>query len=254
MDKKTKTLIGFVILILLIGLIFGILTIIRFFELQKILNKVNDNVEKSNFFMKTTIFNKGTKQITETYYRNGVGKFVSDDGTYIWYDGTNAYSIDESQKIVVVLNTNEIIGVINRESFASLYPGYTGGFLKRIMIAGNLSNKFKTEYYDGMKCTVISITEKEYVKTFWITKDLKKLVKAEMKFSNGDIYEYKYDLIFNSTQAMDLKLPDISQYKVIDSVTGEEIETNLLNNDVKLEVQNVIVENLNINTNSNPTV
>lgn len=252
MNKKTKVLIGLLAIILLIGLIFGIATIVRFCKLQSILSVVKENVGKNNYYMKTTIINNGVSNITETYYKEGVGKFVSEDGTYIWFDGTNAYSIDEENKIAVILNSNEIIGVVNNESFASLYPGYTDGFLKRLMIAGDFSNKFKTDYHNGKKCTIITIVEKEYTKTFWIEKDMQNLVKAEINFANGDNFEYKYDLMFHSTQVRDIKLPDISEYKVIDGSTGKNVETTILDNDIKLDVQNVVVENVIIDTVDNP--
>ncbi len=252
MSKKTKVLIGLVIVILLIGLIFGVATIVRFCKLQSILNQVKENVGKNNFYMKTTIINDGKSQITETYYKEGVGKFVSGDGTYIWFDGTNAYSIDEKNKTAIILNSNEIIGVINNESFASLYPGYTDGFFKRLMFAGDFSNKIRTDYHNGKKCTVVVITEKDYIKTFWITKDMHNLVKAEINFSNGDNFEYKYDLMFHSTQVRDIKLPDITEYTVIDGSTGKNVETNILDNDMKLEVQNVVVENITTDANTNP--
>lgn len=252
MNKKTKILIGLIITILLIGLIFGIATIYRFCRLQSIWSSLKENVNKNNFYMKTVITNKGASKTTETYYKGGVGKFVSEDGTYIWFDGTNAYSIDEKNKKVIILNSEDIIGVVNSESFASLYPGYTDGFFKRLIMVGDFSNKIKTDYHNGKKCTVITITKKEYEKTYWITKDLYNLVKAEIKFSNGDNYEYKYDLKFHSTQLRDVKLPDISEYTVIDSSTGEEVEKNILDNDIKLETQNVVVENVITNTTSTP--
>ncbi len=252
MNKKTKVLIGFLLIIILIGLIFGISTIVRFCKLQSILNKVNENVEKNNYYMKTTITNKGITQITETYYKEGVGKFISADDTYIWFDGTNAYSIDEEKQVAIILNSNEVIGVINNESFASLYPGYTDSFLERLMLAGDFSNKFKTDYHNGKKCTIITIKGDEYTKTFWITKDMQNLVKAEINFSNGDNFEYKYDLMFHSTQTRDIKLPDISEYKVIEASTGESIETNILDNNIKLDVQNVVVENIITDTSSVP--
>lgn len=244
MSTKTKVLICLMAIIALIGLIFGIITITRFCKLQSILNKVKENVAKNNFYLKTTIINNGAWKTTETYYREGIGKFVSEDGTYIWFDGTNAYSINEKEKKAVVLDTKQIIGVINRESFASLYPGYTYGFFKRLMISGDLSNKIKIGYHNGKKCTIITITEKKHTKTFWITEDMKNLVKAEIRFTNGDTYEYIYDLSFYSTQVRDIKLPNISEYKVIDSITGKNIETNILDNDIKLETQNVVVENV----------
>lgn len=252
MNKKTKILIGLLIAIILIGLFYGIATIYRFCRLQSIWSSLKENVNKNNFYIKTIITNKGTSRTTETYYKEGVGKFVSEDGTYIWFDGTNAYSIDEENKKAIILNSEETIGVVNRESFASLYPGYTDGFFKRLILAGNFSNKIKTEYHNGKKCTVITIKEKEYEKKIWITKDLHNLIKAEIKFSNGDKYEYKYDLRFHSTQLRDIQLPDISEYTVIDSSTGKSVETNTLDNDIKLETQNIVVENIITNTISTP--
>ena len=252
MNKKTKFLISFIVIILLIGLIFGIATIVRLCKLQGILNKVKENVGKNNFYLGTTIVNKGVSKKTETYYKDGVGKFVSGDGTYIWFDGTNTYSIDETNKKAVILNSQETIGVINNESFASLYPGYTDGFFKRLMFAGNFSNKIKTDYHNGEKCIIITISEKGYTKTFWITKDMHILVKSEIKFSNGDIYEYKYNLMFNVIQLRDVKLPDITEYTIIDEKNGEKLETSTLNNNIQLETQNVVVENVITDTVKNP--
>lgn len=77
MSKKMKFLIGLIITLVVIGLIFGILTIYRFYRLQNILSKVKENVEKENFYMETTIINNGVSKKTKSYYKDGVGKFVS---------------------------------------------------------------------------------------------------------------------------------------------------------------------------------
>ena len=252
MSKKLKFIIGLIITVVVIGLVFGISTIYRFCKLQTIWSKVEENVGKENFYMETTIVNNGVSKKTQSYYKEGIGKFVSQNGTYIWFNGTKAYSVDEENKTVAILNENEDIAVVYKESFASLYPGYSDGFFGRLMFAGNLSNKIKTTHYNGEKCTLIIVTEKGYTKSYWITKDFCNLVKAEIKFSNGDVYEYKYDIKFHSTKLKDVELPDISEYTVTDSSTGETVETNTLENNTKLQTQNVVVENVIQNTPVDP--
>lgn len=174
------------------------------------------------------------------------------DGTYIWFNGTQAYSIDEENKIVNILDKDKTIGIAYKESFASLYPGYSKSLFEKIMLAGNLSNKIKTKYFNGEKCIVIEIKEEKYTKTFWITENFKNLVQAKIEFTNGDIYEYKYDIKFHTTKLKDVELPDISEYTVIDDSTEDKVETNTLENDVKLQTQNVVVENITQNTPTDP--
>ena len=223
MRKKANFLIVLIIVFVIIGLVFGIATMYRFIKLQSIWSRVDENVEKDNFYMETTIVNNGVSKKTQTYYRDGIGKFVSNDGKYIWFNGTEAYSVDETNKTANQLDENETIGIVYKESFASLYHGYTNSFFERLMIAGNLSNKIKTQYFNGEKCIVIEIKEKNYTKTFWITEKIKDLVQAKMEFSNGDVYEYKYEIKFHTTKLKDVELPDISEYTMIGNST-EEVE------------------------------
>lgn len=77
MSKRLKFLIILIIAVVIIGLTFGIATICRFFKLQSIWSKLDENVEKDNYYMETTIVNNGTSKKTQTYYKEGIGKFVS---------------------------------------------------------------------------------------------------------------------------------------------------------------------------------
>ncbi len=224
MSKKMKFLINFIIILLIIGLVFGISTIVRFSKLQSIWSRVEENVEKENYYMETTIVNKGITTKTKTYYKDGVGKFVSQNGTYIWFDGKNAYSVNETEKTMNMLNPNEEIGVVYKESFASLYPGYSYNLFDKIMIAGNLSNTIKTQYFNGQKCIMIEIKDDVYTRTYWITDDFKNLVQAKITFTNGDVYEYKYDIKFHTTKLSDIELPNITEYTIIDNASGNKIE------------------------------
>ena len=178
MSKKIKFLIILIIVLVIIGLIFGISTIVRFSKLQSIWSRVNENIEKENYYMETTIVNKGVTTKTKTFYKDGIGKFVSQNGTYIWFDGNNAYSVNETEKTMNMLNPEEEIGVVYKESFATLYPGFSYNLFEKIMLAGNLLNVIKTQYFNGQKCIMIEIKEDMYTKTYWITDDFKYLVQA----------------------------------------------------------------------------
>lgn len=235
-----KLLIALILIFVVIGLVFGIGTIYRFIKLQSIWSRVERNVEKDNYYMETTIINNGTSTKTQSYYKEGTGKFISEDGSYIWFNGEYAYYINEASKTAKVLNKDEEIGIVYKESFASLYPGYTSNFFERLLLAGDFSNKIKKQYYNGEKCIVITIEKENYTKTYWITDNLKNLVQAKIEFTNGDIYEYKYDIKFHATKLKDLELPDVSDYTVIDGATGEEVDLNSIGKDNNKDVENII--------------
>ena len=224
MSGKVKFIIILIITFVIIGLFFGISTIVRFSKLQPIWSRLEENIKKENYYMETTIVNKGVTTKTTTYYKDGIGKFVSHDGSYIWFDGEKAYSINEANKTMNMLNPNEEIGIVYKESFASLYPGYSYNWFEKMMLAGNLSNKIKTQYFNGQKCIMIEIKEDMYTKTYWITDDFKNLVQAKITFTNGDVYEYKYNIKFHTTKLSDVELPNVSEYTITDSVSGNKIE------------------------------
>lgn len=77
MSKKLKFMIVLIIIIIIIGLVFGIGTICRFIRLKSIWDRLDRNIEKDNYFMETTIINKGVSTKTQTYYKEGIGKFIS---------------------------------------------------------------------------------------------------------------------------------------------------------------------------------
>ena len=114
MNKKFLFLLFFIFLIIIIGMIFGIITIYRFSILQDISRKINDNIKKDNYHMTTTVTSDdGTTNTTEAFYRNNVGKLVASNGIYTWADGEYAYMVDEEKKTVYLLNiNNENIGLV----------------------------------------------------------------------------------------------------------------------------------------------
>ena len=52
-----------------------------------------------------------------------------------------------------------------------------------------MQNSVKSEKINGEKCYKISVKEGQAEKTVWITKSRSFPIKAEIKFSNGDIFE-----------------------------------------------------------------
>lgn len=250
MSKKMKLLIGLIIALLIIGLILGCATIYRFCKIQNILSDVNENIEKDNYYMKTIITNNGKTLTTETYYKNGIGKFVSQEGVYTWFDGENAYTVDETNKQATKLALDEAMGLVFNNSFASLYPCYSKNAFQKLLFAGNLSNSIKTENYNGEKCTVFRVEEENCIKTYWITNKWSNLIKAEVEFPNGDKYEYKYEIKFHITKLKDIELPDFSDYTITyntesanaDNANTEDADAENINQ--VLEPQNVIVENV----------
>ena len=228
--SKFKVFLIFLCLFLLVFfLIIGIKTIIRVHTLNKILDKAITNIDKDNYSLKTTCRNGENKTETTAYYRNGIGRYVAENGIYTWTDGKDAYMIDEEDKVLYVLEIDDFPEMlVGNDMFAYLYPGYNKNFFEKLKIAGNMFNKFKSEKIDDEECYKISINEKKYVKTFWISKKNILPIKATMEFPSGETLEYKYDLRFTATKITSIELPDLSEYKIIDYKTGETIveETN----------------------------
>lgn len=248
-----KFLIILIIVLIVVGLIFGISTIYRFCKIQNILSDVKDNIEKDNYYMKTIIKTPDETMTTETYYKGGIGKFVAQDGTYTWFDGESSYIIDEINKTAKKINPKDAVGLVFKESFASLYPCFSKNIFEKFIFAGNHSNSIKTENYNGEKCTVITIEEENYTKTYWITRKWSNLIKAKIEFANGEIYEYKYEIKFHMTKLKDIELPDFTEYTIIDTTEEKNSEntSEIIEEKQTIESENIVVENIIYQENDN---
>lgn len=235
MSKKFKFLILLIIVLIIVGLVFGISTIYRFYVLQKIYNSINENISKDNYYLKTTVTNNGETKITETYYKDGIGKLVAENGIYTWVNGEDAYMVDEANKKIYILDIESSIGLVSNEMFASLYPGYSKSLFERFIFAGNMRNKIKTVKLNDEKCIMIQTKENTNTKTVWISKKRNDLIKAKIEFPNGDVYEYDYELSFNVTKLKNTELPDISDYTIITENNEEIILDDNINTENQLE-------------------
>ena len=231
MNKKFLFLLFFIFLIIIIGMIFGIITIYRFSILQDISRKINDNIKKDNYHMTTTVTSDdGTTNTTEAFYRNNVGKLVASNGIYTWADGEYAYMVDEEKKTVYLLNiNNENIGLVSYSMFASVVPGYNNTIIERLFLAGNLNNKIKKSKLNDKDCFMIKTIDEKYNKTVWIDMVNAIPIKAEIEFDNGSKISYDYIIKFNETRLKDIELPSIDDYTLIDAENEEIIKDSSFN-------------------------
>ncbi len=221
MSTKSKIIISICIIITIIGLICGIRAIKNFYVIEKIHNSIQSNVEKDNYYLITDIKYNDTTSITKTFYKNGVGKMIAENGVYTWTDGKNAYMVDEENKTIYSLSFDNSIGLVSNEMFASLIPGYGKNLFERFCLSANLKNSIKTDTIDDKKCYKIKISEKNYTKTYWIEKNSNKTLKAKLEFNDGNYYEYDYKLQFGVTKTKDIELPDISEYTKIEAQAND---------------------------------
>lgn len=235
MSKKLILGIIITILIVIIGLTFGITTIVKFCKLQSIISNIKEDIDKDNYYIKIkTTYNGNTTSETETFYKEGTGKLVSETGTYTWTDGNEAYYIDENQKKAKKLSLeNDIQLLVTNTKLASLYPTVSKNVFQRFVLIGKPENKIKTIEEDGNKYTYIEIKEENYTKSYWLEKNRDILVKAKLELASGEIYEYEYEIKYHATKLRDVELPDLSTYTILEiEENSEEINNEMSNQNV----------------------
>ena len=240
-----RVLIIIVILFLLFCLFLGARTIINFRKLKVILDKQNDYIEKDNYYLKTTIKNGEKRKETVAYYRSGTGKLVAENGVYSWTDGEDAYMIDEENKLVYVVNINknpELL--VSYDKFAYLIPGYKESFWNKLKLVGNLFNSIKTENLDEDECYKITIQDKNYIKTVWVTKRNCVPIRTTMEFPSGEILEYNYELKFTYTKFINIEMPDLNDYKILDYETQKVIVDKFVSDETEENSNTVSEDNL----------
>lgn len=221
MNKKLIVGITILGIILIFALFFGIRAIRNFIIIQNIFSEIESNIQKDNYYLKTTISHDGESSITKIYYKDGIGKMIAENGIYTWVDGKDAYMVDEANKILYVLDLKSSLGLVSNEMFASLIPGYSKNIFQKFVMAGNLQNSIKTEKVNEKKCYKITIQEEKALKTYWIEKNSSKPIKARIEFDTGIIYEYDYELRFNVVGIKDIELPKTDDYQKIEIQTND---------------------------------
>lgn len=251
MKKILKILL---IIIAIVGFIFGITTIVKFIKLNNIYKKVDKYIAYDCFYLKTLQETKEGKIETEAYYRKGTSKQIASNGVYTWTNGERAYLVDEANSTIYTLSLENNFSLVSYNMFAAPIQGYNSNFIDRIFLAGDVNTTIKKEKIDENDYYCIKTKENNAIKKVWIERKSSKIKKATIEFSNGDIFKYDYELSFNSVKASDIVLPDITGYKLINGETGtilsenfnqtnneqtdnktNNIENNQIVNDIKIE-------------------
>lgn len=223
MKKVLKVLIT---IIAIIGFIFGITTIVKFIKLNNIYKKIDDYVAYDCFYLRTIQESNGEKNETEAYYRKGISKQIASNGIYTWTDGERAYMVDEENSTIYTLSLENNITLVSYNMFAAPIQGYNSGFIDRILLAGDVNTTIKKEKIDDKEYYCIKTKKNTVTKKVWVEKDSSKIKKAEIEFSNGDIFNYEYEVSFNSVKKSEVSLPDITGYTLINGETGNILAEN----------------------------
>ena len=136
MSKKIKVLIILILVIVLIGILCGVRAIKNVIILNNAISKLEENIEKDNYYLKTIAKVDGKTSKTETFYREGIGKIVTNDGVYTWVDGEKAYMIDEQNKQVynMELSKENSPMLASNNMYISLIPGHAKNFFERLIL------------------------------------------------------------------------------------------------------------------------
>ena len=54
---------------------------------------------------------------------------------------------------------------------------------------------------------------------FWLEKNTNTLVKSKIEFSNGEQYEFKYEVKYYQTKISDIELPKLDEYTKLEDTT-----------------------------------
>ena len=216
-----KVLRALILVILVIGFVFGIATIVKYFKLNNIYKKIDKNTNYNSFYLKTKITDTNQEEsITEAFYREGKGKLIASNGLYTWTDGEKAYLVDEENETIYTLNIEENFALVSYNMFTSPVQGYNKNIIDKLLLAGDANTTIKKEKIGNNDCYCIKTKENLAIKKVWIEKYTGKISKAEIEFSNGDIFKYEYELNFNTLKNSNLSLPDITGYTLINGETG----------------------------------
>ncbi len=223
MNKKLLIAICIAIILCAIGLVYGSITCVKFLRLNNIYKALDEHVARENYMLTTIATYKDSQTVTKMYYKNGIGKMVAANGIYTWIKDENVYVVDEEAKELNLITDDSFSGVVKKDSFALLVPGYSYNTLGRLVFAGDVNNKISTEKMGGVKYYKIESKDENATKRIWISSTMNYLVKAEIEFPNGEKINYDYSIKFEETLDSQLLLPDITDY-TLKSDTGIDLE------------------------------
>ena len=212
-DKNFFIILTIVIILVILLLIAGISSMYKLIVFDKIYKNAESIASIENYTMKVTT--KGDIESTTTlYYKNGVGKYVDQNGNYTWTDGAMVYLVDKEAKTVTKSQLNDKYkGVISKDTLVNMIPGYAADMYGRIKTELNLSTKIKTKRMYDQKYYVITSKVGNQEKTLWINKATLLPSQATVT-AEGTTFTNNYEITFSNVKNEDLALDDFKDYAV----------------------------------------
>lgn len=208
-DKIIKIMVPLIIIILILCFVWGILAIYKMFVFNKIFKNMKEKVSLNNYYMKMT--SKDDKESNmEIFYKNGVGKLITSNGTYTWTNNEESYLIDEENKTYYKLTTDDL-GLISNEAVASMLPGYSKDIIGRMILAGKLTTSVKTEKIVGLKYYKIKINDGKQEKIVWVNKNTLLPSEVSVKIGEEEI-TYNYEIKFEGVKNEQVSKPNLEEY------------------------------------------
>lgn len=216
--KNKKILKILLIIIVILFFILGCYTIYKFVIIQKIFYKMNEYVSVNNYYMKIRDLEDASIQ-TEVYYKDGIGKMITETGIYSWTDGKEAYLINDESKEIQSIDFDSPL-LISNEYVGSMIPGYSKNILQKLLLAGNMETSVKVQKSNGVKYYVIS-TNESFEKTIWFGYNT--LLPSQINAKIGEFKtSYGYEITFGKVKNEDIEKPNIEEYTLVEKTETEE--------------------------------
>lgn len=230
-----KILIAVLILLIILCFIWGIEAIYKITVLNKIFKNMESKIAFENYYMKM-ISNDDDSKTMEIFYKNGTGKLVTSDGTYTWTDGKSAYLVNEEKKFAYELSDTDL-GLISNEVVASMLPGYSKSKFGKILLAGKLTTKIRSQNIDNQKYYCITTVDDKVQKNIWINKET--LLPSEIitKIGENEI-SYNFEISFDTIKNEQVLKPNLDGYEIQKKENNKTTE-NSINKDL---IQGQILE------------
>lgn len=238
--KSVFMALGFVLIICFIYYL------IKFMKINDIMNKASEYSNKTNYYTEQIMTDDGRASVIKEYHKDGkyktVTEFYSDNGvekTFIQYgseDSNEIITIYQDKKTAIIDNGKnaEIINEANSSNDNSYIDNTKSLFNK---LEATFTMSIETDNYDiGKDYYIIKNKfEPNNREETWVDKEtglvLRRITKGGSKtyFPGTDIkkkvndvvIDYKYD--FETVTDEDVKVPDLSEYKIEYDTTMEDL-------------------------------
>lgn len=213
-DKKLKIVLPISIILIITFFVIGFSSLYKMIIFYNMFEKMGEKISLENYYMKM-ISKEDTESNIEIFYKDGIGKILTSNGSYTWTDGKEAYLVIEENKTIYKLD-EEAPGLISREAVGSMLPGYSKNMFGRCLLAGKITTSIKTENVGNFSYYKIKTMEDNKEKIIWINKETMIPSEIKLKTETQDIY-YQYEITFEGVKNIDVEKPNLELYTLIEN-------------------------------------